>query len=183
MSSRGGEFEKTCELSFDAYEKMGLASIDFMPVPTKVIGYGPTGPKLVFNGKAPFDAYGYLKRGARMIGAEFKLTNSPEVSISICQDTGAAGIAYHQLDALAKLADCEGIARIVWNNGGQIGVLKEDGIIRAYNAYNAAIIAKQRGNDVKLGSKSVRWTEFEVIEPEVIASVACYDWLRYLQLR
>jgi hypothetical protein len=40
-------------------------------------------------------------------------------------DKHASGIAYHQLAALALVARMGGMARIVWDNGGQIGVLRE----------------------------------------------------------
>lgn len=177
-------FEDECGRAFDAYFKADIASIDFMPVPTKVIGFGPMGPKLVFDGKAPYDAYGFFHRGARMIGAEFKLNSKPETSLAIVKKGGdGAGLEHHQLDALAKLAARGGIARVVWNNGGEIGVLREEGIIRAYTSFTAGVKAQERGNDAPMGCKSIKWGEFQVVSYAVLAGIICFDWLLWEKIQ
>lgn len=180
----GATFQEECEKAFDAYHKMDIASIDTMPVPTRCIGFGPMGPKLVYDGKAPYDAYGYFHRGARAIGAEFKVTGKPEPSLAIVKDTATAGgLAFNQLDALARLSAKGGIARVVWNNGGQIGVLREEGILRAYAGYMAAKKIEERGNDAPLGAKSIKWGEFEIIQYGVLAGIICFDWLRWERIQ
>lgn len=178
----GADFEKTLELSFDAYLRADLASIDFMPIPTYQTGIKhPTThqPLLAPKGRPPFDAYGYWHKDATMIGGEFKSTYELGTSLKLVMpDKGGDGVQFHQLDALAKLAMKNGLARIVWNNGGMIGVLQGAKIISAYETMLQAIKTESRpGMKAPIGSKSIPWSEFRVIQPSIVGQLPIYDWI------
>ena len=183
LSQRIGEdFEASMSLTFDAYERHGVASIDFMPIP--MYPTGMTNPKTGAplyspKGKPPFDAYGYWWNDAAMIGAEFKATSQPSTSLAIIgPDCDGAGLEWHQLDALAKLASKNGIARLVWNNGGQIGVLYGSKIIAAHRIFSDAMKTEKNPTmKAPKGAKSIRWEEFRVIQPSIVGRMPIYDWL------
>jgi hypothetical protein len=89
------------------------------------------------------------------------------------------GVQYHQLEALALLAQMGGVARIVWNNGGEVGALTEAGILAAFTIYCASLESERRGKGKgAVGSRSIRWTSFKPVPWANVGGVLCLDWLR-----
>lgn len=194
----GSEFEKEIGASFEGYFREGVAHLSFMPVPTRPI-FKSGMMQRVQTGKAPFDVYGAARRrfiklkhvqGAElgvggvdvavMIGCELKATSEPKRSIAIVKPKGdSAGVEYHQLFALSTLAKMGGIARVVWNNGGQVGVLREEKIIYAFEVYEQSRLLEERGKGKgPHGSRSIAWEMFEPVNYERVGGVQCLHWLK-----
>ena len=189
----GVAFEKQIERSFEAYAKIGRAYLDFMPIPMTPCGIRhphTKAPLYIPKGKAPFDIYGHApvetdatkdqKRLSLFVGAELKASNKPETSLAIVKpDAHASGLAYHQLAALALVARLGGIARIVWDNGGQIGVLGNDEVLAAHAIYEASLQTELRGKGRgPSGARSIRWENFRVVDFGNVGGVVCVDWLK-----
>jgi len=153
----GGDFEaailKLCEL----YETKRVAHLARMPVPTAPAprrGQRARGLR-VLSGQAPFDLYGWTCKCAQAVGVELKSTAKKERRLPIVgEGKKGSGIQKHQLDALASLAGCGGVARIVWSNGGEIGVLSNDDILQAQALY------AEGGR----GTRSIPWGWFRAAE-------------------
>lgn len=188
----GNDFEKRIEPSFVAYAKIGRAYLDFMPVPTRVIGKrgGMKFPVRVADGKAPFDVYGYAPKAVQVgsatfdiavfVGAELKSSNEPQTSLPIVKpDNHAKGLAYHQLEALALVARMGGIARVVWDNGGEVGILGEAQILHHHLVYEASRRSEEAGRGKgKVGSRSIPWASFQKVKPtEPVGGAIIIDWL------
>jgi hypothetical protein len=200
----GKEFEERIEPTFAAYAKANVAYLSFMPVPTRAVMMQGRMVR-VGNGAAPFDVYGFMPRSfggtpaykpsneyepdahftpstlvAVMVGAELKASGEPETSIPIVKPKGDGhGVEAHQLDALALLSRMGGIARIVWDNGGEIGVLRNEGILAAHAIFMASLASEDRGKGKgKVGSRSIRWERFEKVDPAAnIGGTVTIDWL------
>jgi hypothetical protein len=195
----GTGFEARIGDSFEAYAKTSRAFLDFMPLPMTPCGMRhprTKAPLYIPKGKAPFDIYGFAPQQyaagtapdgaaeivpvAVMVGAECKATGEPETSLAIVKaGTHASGLAQHQLEALALLAKLGGIARVIWDNGGQVGVLKEGGIIYAERVFQMAISAELAGKKAAHGSKSIPWESFEVVDYAVVGGKLVIDWLKF----
>lgn len=144
-----------------------------MPVPTKMIRT-KSGCGRVQTGVSPFDVYGMTKAqcdwpAGRFIGAELKCTIEEKSSISISPDHG---IRPHQLAALEEVAAGGGVARIIWKNGRNIGVLCEDAVIRASIEYTKYL--KTRGQD---GRASIEWEKFVRIGYRILGGSSVVAWL------
>ncbi len=177
MAGKGSAFEKRIEPSFKVYHEAGIARLAFMPVHSIVVG---PARMLVHTKKAPFDVYGYLVSGARMIGCELKSSVRQRSLHIVRPDAHGSGLQFHQLDALAMLAEAGGISRIVWENEGEVGVIGNESILAAHKLYMTALASEKSHRDVKEGRKSIRWERFEHIDQEAVASGgACIDWLRW----
>lgn len=173
----GSNFETELERSFGAYLDAGIAVIAKMPVPMR-----PTGlrhpkfkvPLWMPAGKAPFDIYGHTMDTARFIGAEAKSDAKREPSLSIMSpDKSGHGIQAHQLFALDALAKAGGIARVIWSNGGEVGVIGGEKIMTAAAKYEEAL----KISKAPLGSKSIRWKEFTVLAYSQVGNRITLDWL------
>jgi hypothetical protein len=146
--------------------------------PSKSIGARGGIPLRVRVGKGPFDIIGYLLADARMIGCELK-SSQQKNSLAIVQPKGdSAGLQYHQLTALAELAISGGIARVVWQNGGRIGVIGNSKIITAWRVYEEVLKSEASGRSVPLGAKSVPWEAFTPVDYTNLYGVVAIDWLR-----
>lgn len=174
----GLDFEKDVEDTFVAYSKANIARLAIMPVPTKPSGTSRSGaPLYVRSGKAPFDVYGYLVRNGIMVGAELKASvRKPSLRV-IMPDSRGSGLQYHQLDALSGLAGCGGKSRIVWNNGGEIGVLTSESIMVAWRVVTKALQSEQSGRQVKIGAKSIDWALFTTVDYTNLHGTVGFDWL------
>ncbi len=76
------------------------------------------------------------------------------------------------------LARLGGIARVVWDNGGQIGVLKEEDILAAHAIYQASMDSEARGKGKGArGGRSIKWEQFMPVVDRNIAGVIGPDWL------
>jgi hypothetical protein len=195
----GSAFEQSVGRSFEGYASQGVAYLDFMPIPTRAIRVpGFKGVAYVPCGHAPFDVYGHRPRMvfrqpapngttinrpvqlAVMVGAELKTTKDHEKNLSIVHpESDSHGLEYHQLYALALLARMGGVARIVWDNGGQVGVASEDSIVLAYEVYEQSLASERRGNGKgPRGSRSIPWTAFKPVDYGNVGGVICLDWLK-----
>jgi hypothetical protein len=169
--SSGSEFEKRIDTDLKVYAMAGVANLAMLPVPTKTIFFGGQ-TKIIRTGDSPFDVWGYTTPGARTIGAELKSivrNNLPIVEHGKSGD----GIHYHQLCALARLAEAGGIARIVWENEGQIGVLKGEQIIVAKAVFDVT----QKGS--RDGGRSIPWSAFATAKLEAVGPrrLEIVNWL------
>jgi hypothetical protein len=190
----GNSFEKQIGATFPVYAQGGKAFLDFMPLPMTPCGRrGSHGePLYIPKGKAPFDVYGHAPRrlqdkGANtfdlavFVGAELKHTKDVQPSLSIVHPDAESGdgLKFHQLDALALVARMGGVARVVWDNGGQVGVLSESGILAAHAIYSASLASERRGKGKgPVGSRSIKWTAFKPVEWENLSGVVALNWLK-----
>lgn len=180
----GKDFEATIGESLEAYRRLGIAAMDFMPVPMAPAGVLGRHGNMLYTpkGKAPFDVYGMILGSGLAVGAELKASTQPDTALSIvAAESGGKGLQAHQLDALALFAGSKAVARLVWNNGGQVGVLENEGILSVASAYRSSLDAEATGRPPARGSRSIRWEMFKVIEVEVRTvggeSAVLLDWL------
>jgi hypothetical protein len=149
-SNMANQFEKDLEELFPSIrKKTGVFLYRLFP-PSKCIGMRGTMPIFVQTGRALFDVAGWkpmvfedlkgLKtKAAVAVGIELKSTKSAHTSLAIIgEDKNGSGLQAHQLEALASIARDGGIARVLWNNGGIVGVLDEEDLIAAYHAYGVS---------------------------------------------
>jgi hypothetical protein len=149
-----------------------------MPVPIKQIGARNGVPTYVRAGKAPFDVYGWEIGSGRMIGAELK-SSARKQSLPIVAPEGRGdGLQYHQLASLAELVRHNGHGLVVWDNGGETGVLTGPAIVNAFTAYEHAVRTASSGRSVKRGAKSIAWEMFTVVEWAIFGREPAPDWLR-----
>ena len=173
----GRDFEKDIESTFVGYSKGDIARLAMMPTPTRQIGSRNGLPIMIRSGKPPFDVYGYRVRDGVMIGAELKASQRKNGLTLVAPDAHGDGLQFHQLDALASLARCGGVSRLVWNNGGEIGVLLSDNIMIAAREYEHVLKTKLAGKAVPRGSGSIPWERFEPVEYTNLWGVVGFDWL------
>lgn len=205
----GNAFEQNIERSFAGYAHAEIAYLDRMPVPMTPCGRrGAHGePLYIPKGKAPFDIYGYApvrvlpwRKEYRFdpkqttlalpvggwgnlpvfVGAELKATNERSNSLPIVHPNGdGSGLEYHQLDALALVARMGGFARVVWDNGGDYGILREDKIVAVHATYEHSLATERQGKGKGArGSRSIPWSLFEPIEYANVGGTICLDWLK-----
>lgn len=67
--------------------------------------------------------------------------------------------------------------RTVWDNGGQVGVMDESGIIGTAAVYEPSLASERagKGNGPR-GSRSIPWTQFSVAKYGNVGGVVCFDW-------
>ena len=110
-----------------------------------------------------------------MIGAEIKATSSRDKSLPIIgPGKKGTGLKYHQLNALAGLAEAGGISRLIWCNEGDIGVLASEDILVAYRVYEQAMQSEASNKDAARGAKSIQWERFK---PCNYTAIAMPNWL------
>jgi len=180
MARPSREFEKECAKSFDVYQSLNVAFLSEMPVPMAPAGFHPKHKRMMYapKGKSPFDFYGYTAKDATMIGCEIKLTANHESGLPLIAPAKAGnGLQWHQLDALYNLAKHSGVARVVWNNGGVVGVLTNERIINAWTAFSHAVAAIASNKIPAKGSRSISWDLFTPIDYTQHEMIMYYDWL------
>lgn len=177
--ARGGRFEAEIGRSFEFYAKKKIAYCEFMPIPTVPIHLKwDNRPVRILSGKAPFDVYGLVANDGRFIGAELKDSQRKNSLAIIAPDKTGSGVQFHQLDALVNVARNGGIARIVWSNAGEVGILTGPKIIQAWQIYTQALTSERSGKDVARGTKSISWEQFITIDYTTELGGICLDWLR-----
>jgi penicillin-binding protein-related factor A (putative recombinase) len=177
MTSRGTGFEQMIEAGFEGYAKAWIARLAMMPVPSRVV-YVKGRAVVVHTHPAPFDIYGFLIQDGRFVGAELKSTTERAASLPIVgPGKEGSGLQFHQLNALLQVASSGGIARLVWENGGEVGVIGNDKLTVAHSVFSHALACERNNNESPPGSKSIRWELFEHLEPAVIGGVPTYPWL------
>lgn len=185
---QGDEFERELESDFLGYWSGGVAMLAKMPVPSRM-AFVNGRTQLVKIGTAPFDYYGMMLHDARFVAMEAKSTSTdqksmivrlPKISANgkISESDQGGGLKYHQLEALARVAEHGGVARVVWNLMGQVLVLKEAAIINAYDDAASAWAIKQRGERSPYGLCSIDATEFSVAKRADYGDwTVQHDWL------
>jgi penicillin-binding protein-related factor A (putative recombinase) len=185
---KGETFEGEIEAEFDSLWRAGVAMMAKMPMPTRPVKDGQHGPpKMIRCGTAPFDYYGMSLLDARFIAMEAKASDGrpslrvvlPKIvnGVKIVEGKGN-GLKYHQLEALAQVAENGGIARVVWSNGGEVMVLTEKPIINAFDDVATAWKIRQGGGEPRMGSCSIKWEEFTPVDAGTYGDIEIqYDWL------
>lgn len=196
----GSDFEREIGATFDAYRGAEIAWLDFMPVPMAPAGQKErrTGQPLYRpSGTSPFDVFGWHAASGRFVGAELKSSqrkNSLPIVMPVLaadkdgrptmKSRGGDGIKFHQIEALRNVAACGGIARLVWCNGGEYGVLREEAICNAWSGAWDALRIEQAGKTrPRTGLKSVPWDRFERVDYAELTGAngsvgQVLDWLR-----
>lgn len=185
----GGHFEDKIGESLDAYAEAAIAYLDFMPLPMTPCGQRhplTKAPMYIPKGKAPFDVYGHkpthlerLGQVAVFVGAECKSSSERETSLPIVKPLQhGKGLAYHQLDALALVAKLGGVARVIWDNAGEVGILDEAKIIHHHLVYSQSLAAEEGGRKPVMGSRSIPWASFQVVDYGFVGGKLVIDWLR-----
>lgn len=185
----GNDFEKIIENTFEVYSESNVAELDFYPVPMR-----PTGIRDRFNKplyqpkkKPPLDVWGYAINDGRLIVAELKSTQRKASIPIILPDKTGSGIQFHQLCMLRNVAMSGGIARLVWSNDGEVGVLKDAKIINAWSgAYTALGVEGPTAKGkwpakAPTGLKSIKWEQFEVVSHQQIngRGMPIIPWLQH----
>jgi penicillin-binding protein-related factor A (putative recombinase) len=163
--NRGKPFEELLERTFDPMiYSDGVSFLAKMPVPTAPTKHAGRHLR-VLKGKAPYDFYGMM-RGGKFIGMEAKHNDEHHTSLRIVGPTQQGeGLKFHQLEAVAKVAMDGGIARIVWENGGVITHLCNQGILAVHESYNNG------------GRKSIPADLFEICDHKTSQGIPYVDWL------
>lgn len=165
ITTSGHDWETVVESLFPFYEKLGLARLAMLPLPMAPAGRGKFGLLYRIKGKSPFDVYGWHMRDGLFIAAELKRTerrNTLPITPPRINGKGklvigkGGGVHTHQLEALAAVARSGGMARLLWNNGGEVGVLSNEGLINAWENHEPAL-AELSG---EAGIKSLKWSSF-----------------------
>ena len=158
------QFEKDIESTFESYAERGVATLMMLPVEKKVV-YPGGKPTIIYAKKSPFDVIGYRVRDAVIIGAELKESQWKTSVPIVGPGAKGDGLAYHQLEALAELAHCGGIARLLWCNDGHVGVIKDKELVEIFTNYKQAWNSKKAGRRPKPGALSIKWEYFAPIVP------------------
>lgn len=180
LAGRGSDFEKSIGKGLKAYAAAGVAQMDFMPVPTAPAGVrSKSGAQLrVLKGKAPFDVYGFTLDGdAHFVGCELKDSKREARLPLVGMGKKGNGVQFHQMSALASVAKNRGIARLVWCNGGEVGVLDNTGILQVWEIFLDADASTQSGRTPARGSKSIAWERFTPTKIKVFHGEPIEDWL------
>jgi penicillin-binding protein-related factor A (putative recombinase) len=154
-------FEKQIGDTFESYRAAGVAELFFLFPPMRVVGMIGKMPAHIPCGKAPYDVSGYFIGSGVAIGAELKQTAEHENSLSIVgPEKKGSGLHYHQLQALLELHRAGGSAFLLWNNGGEIGLLDGARIAVVSVGYEASLKSKNPAR----GSRSIPWGMFAPVK-------------------
>lgn len=181
MSHIGADFEKEVEAHFPLIRKRTGAFLYRLYPPTRGAGMRGTMPVFVIVGRAVYDVAGWMRIDhdgpagvAQSVGIELKASKQRHSSLPIVGEDGhGSGIQAHQLEALAALHRDGGIARILWNNGGVIGIMYGETIQKVFYDYGVSLAVERLGKKPALGSRSIKWGLFVTLpdfndKPEAI---------------
>lgn len=155
-------FEKVMEKSFAEYSSTAVAYLQFLHPRMRMAGYLGKAPAFVQVAKAPFDVDGYYLDSARFIACEIKETAERKHSLAIISpNKKGSGLQYHQLEALVNAHNAGALAVVVWNNGGDIGIVDGTRLRAAKAAMDTSLKAQAEGypNTAK-GSRSILFGNF-----------------------
>jgi hypothetical protein len=160
------EFEKTILKTFKSYRDAGIAQLTLMWPPMRMAGLKGRVPCFVQVGTAPYDVVGhYLTGAATHIGVELKETRERETSIAIVgPGKKGSGLQWHQLVGLVQLHQAGGVALLVWDNGGEVGVLTGDQLHLAMVQYETSMKAEKSKRTPAKGSRSILWGHFTPVK-------------------
>jgi len=161
----GKRFEKELDHTFDSLMRSeGVAFLARMSEPTAPMCIHGRHAR-VLCGQAPYDFFGMLK-GGKHIAMEAKHNDKRKASLPIIgEKRKGSGLQWHQLQALATVAEHGGIARIVWDNGGVVMAIGNDKIMAVQRMYKDG------------GRKSIPADLFEVCEQCLSNGVPYIAWL------
>jgi hypothetical protein len=172
------DFEKDFQSRFPAIRehKRCMAYLFFLHPPMQCVGTKGTMPIWVQTGRAMYDVSGWMPRVitnsagydekiAQAIGIELKSTKQRHPSLRIIGSDGdGSGMQAHQLEALAAMHRDGGIARILWNNGGIVGVMDGEEIAACFHAYRVSVEVERLKKTPARGARSVPWSLFRAID-------------------
>lgn len=157
--------EKAIERSFMEYESSNTATL--------MVLFPKMRPATSIKGrlmwvqvaKAPYDVAGFFHGSGRYIAAEIKETGKPQTSLPIIAPGGkGGGIKYHQLAALVDVHRRGGYAVVVWENGGQWGVMGGSALAEAKREYDLSVAAQRAGYpNTQPGARSLAWARFKPV--------------------
>lgn len=113
----GKDFEKLLEAVFQGYETRGIARIQKVDPPVRIVG--PFGRKRVIFLENPWLDYAgsWTEAGGRMLIIEAKSTEEPSLEL------GDGGITKRQTDELTKWDRYGALTGIVWHHRGDVRVI------------------------------------------------------------
>jgi len=160
------QFERDIETTFQPYRDANIAGLIFLHPPMRAAGMMGRVPCFIQSGKAPFDVAGiYYDKAGTSIGAELKQTKDHEASLPIVHPKKKGdGLQYHQMSALVDVHKAGGVALVLWNNGGEIGVLTGQDIHLAKVQYDVSMKAEDSGKTPAKGSRSIPWGRFKLVK-------------------
>lgn len=159
-------FEKVMEKSFDEYLSSNTAFLQFLFPKMRMAGFLGKSPAFVQTEKAPYDVDGYYLDGGLHIACEIKETAEHHHALSIiAPQKRGSGLQYHQLEALVRAHKAKAVAVVIWNNGGDIGLLDGSRLASAKRAFDESLKAEKQGypNALK-GSRSILWGNFKPLK-------------------
>ncbi len=154
-------FEKTIQKSFDEYAARAYLMI-LHPQMRCVGTRGGKVPLWVQVAKAPFDIAGLYLDNGRYIAVELKENASRHTSLQIIgPGKKGTGLQYHQLEGLVTVHEAGGLALVLWDNAGEVGLIDGPRLKAAKSAYDTALKAAAAGypNGAR-GVKSIPWGNF-----------------------
>lgn len=159
-------FEKKVELSFIEYSTAKIAFLQFLFPKMRMAGYIGKSPGFVQVAKAPYDVDGYYIGTGRYIACEIKENADHHPSMRLIPpDKDGTGLQYHQLSALVAAHDAGGLAVLLWDNGGEVGILDGTRLAAAKSAIDTSIKAAKEGYpDGVKGLRSVPWGSFQPVK-------------------
>ena len=183
------QFEKEFEEKFPIIQKTTGAFLFRLYPPMRVGAMRGSMPCWVQTGRALFDVGGWwplklpddapniathpqgnLDLGSMVavaIGIALKSNKDAHYSMPIIGDDGTgSGLQAHQLAALASVHRNGGISRVLWNNGGIVGVLDGDRIASIHFNYGVSVEAEKLRMKPARGSRSIPWSLFRRIKWE-----------------
>jgi penicillin-binding protein-related factor A (putative recombinase) len=176
-------FELEIEQTFRAYQDASIADLMLLPVKTAPCGIRhpkTNAPLYMRSGKSPYDIVGVMHNDGRMVGVEIKSSRRKASLPIIMPGKQGDGLQFHQLESLSRLAAFGGIARVIWNNEGEVGVIKGAKIMNVFANANTALKVMAGGlSNPKPGLKSVKWDQFSPVAYRAVGNsgVPIPDWL------
>lgn len=166
------EFEQIIERTFPAIRAKTGAFLYWLYPKTRMVGMRGTMPCFAMVGRALFDVAGWLPKTITdhdgydrkvnlAVGIEVKETSKLHSSMRIVGDDGSgSGLQAHQLEALAAVHRDGGIARLVWNNGGMVGMITGEQLAHIHFTYGVSVQAEKMRKVPSMGSRSIPWNQF-----------------------
>lgn len=158
-------FEKLIQKTFDDYANAAYLMI--LHPQMKCVGTrdGKV-PLWVQVAKAPFDLAGFYLDNGRYIAVELKENAKRHSSLQIIgPGKKGTGLQYHQLEGLVTVHNAGGLAYVLWENAGEVGVVDGARLKAAKTGYDTALRAAAAGypNGAR-GVKSIQWGNFKPVK-------------------
>lgn len=116
-ANTGKEFESTLEAVFEGYRKRGIADVQKVDPPVRVVG-PPKFKRVILLENPWLDFVGtWTEMGGRMLVIEAKSTEEPRLEL------GDGGFTKAQQDAMARWHRSGALTGLVWYHGGAVKVI------------------------------------------------------------